>query len=109
MGYSGNVIHFVADKWLTPSIKNIEHIDQDAVSITCKISGLSQKRPTDWAVALKNSGFKESLIEFFVKSWKDHSLAPFLIGTFYIIIVKIHPITLNRKMIGILYRARKLF
>ena len=91
MGYSGNVIHVVADKWLTPSIKNIEHIDQDTVSITYKISGLSQKRPTDWTVALKNFGFKESLIEFFVKSWKDHSLAPFLIGTFYIIMVKIHP------------------
>ena len=32
MGYSGDVIHFAADKWLTPSVKDIEHIDQDAVS-----------------------------------------------------------------------------
>ena len=80
MRYSGNVIHFVADKWLTPSIKDIEHIDRDAVSTTYKISGPSQKRPTDWTVALKNSSFKESLIEFFVKSWKDDSLAPFLNG-----------------------------
>ena len=65
--YSGNVIRFVADKWLNPSIKDIEYIDQDAVSITYKISGPSQKRPTDWTVALKNSSFKESLIELFVK------------------------------------------
>ena len=28
-------------------------------------------------VALKNSSFKESFIEFFVNSWKDDSLAPF--------------------------------
>ena len=47
MGCSGNVIHFVADKWLTPSTKDIEHIDRDAVLITCKIGGPSQKRPTD--------------------------------------------------------------
>ena len=25
MRYRGNVIHFVADKWLTPLIKDIEH------------------------------------------------------------------------------------
>ena len=70
MRYSGNIniIHFVADKWLTPSIKDIEHIDRDALSTTYKISGPSQKRPTNWTVALKNSSFKESLIEFFVKS-----------------------------------------
>ena len=57
MGYSGNVIHFVADKWLTLSVKDIEHIDRDAVSTTYKISGPSQKRPAGWTVALKNSSF----------------------------------------------------
>ena len=65
---------------MTPSIKDIEHIDRDALSTTYKISGPSQKRPTNWTVALKNSSFKESLIEFFVKSWKDDSVAPFLNG-----------------------------
>ena len=80
MRYSENIIHFVADKWLTPSIEDIEHIDRDAVSATYKISGPSQKRPTDWTVALKNSSFKESLSDFFVKSWKDDSLAPFFNG-----------------------------
>ena len=39
----GNVIHFVADKWLTSSIKDIEHIAPNAVSTTYKISGPSQK------------------------------------------------------------------
>ena len=80
MRYSGNIIHFVVDKWLAPSIKDTEHIDRDAVSSTYKISGPSQKRPTDWTVALKNSSFKESLIEFFVKRCKDDSLAPFFNG-----------------------------
>ena len=80
LGYSGNVIHFVADKSLTPSIKDIEQIDRDTVSTIYKISGSSQKRQTDWTVALKNSRFKESLIEFFVNSWKDDSLAPFFNG-----------------------------
>ena len=36
MGLSGNVIHFVADKWLTPSIKDIERIDQVVVSTIVK-------------------------------------------------------------------------
>ena len=39
----GNVIHFVADKWLTSSIKDIEHIAPNAVSTTYKISRPSQK------------------------------------------------------------------
>ena len=80
MGCSGNIIDFAADKCLTPSIKDIEHIDRNAVSTIYKISGLVQKRPTDWTVALKISGFNESLIEFPVKSWKNDSLVPFFNG-----------------------------
>ena len=37
MRYSENIIHFVADKWLTPSIEDIEHIDRDAVSAAFKL------------------------------------------------------------------------
>ena len=115
MGCSGNIIDFAADKWLTPSIKDIEHIDRNAVSTIYKISGLVQKRPTDWTVALKISGFNESLIEFLVKSWKNDSLVPFFIGKvlyanskdtlgkFYMPIVKTHATSLNQKMIGIVY------
>ena len=47
MVYSGNVIHFFAAKLLTLLIKDMEHIDRDAVSTTHKISGPSQKRRTD--------------------------------------------------------------
>ena len=59
MCYGGIVIYFVADKWLTPSIKDIEHIDRDATSTTHEISGPSQNRPTDWTVALKNFSFQD--------------------------------------------------
>ena len=44
IGYSGNVIYFVVDKWLNPSITDIEHIDRDAVWNTYKISEPSQKK-----------------------------------------------------------------
>ena len=44
MGYSGNEIHFAADKWLTPSIKDIEHTDRSAISTACEISVPPQKR-----------------------------------------------------------------
>ena len=44
MGYSGNEIHFAADKWLTPSIKDIEHTDRGAISTACEISVPPQKR-----------------------------------------------------------------
>ena len=83
MGYSGNVIYFVADKWLTPSITNIEHIEQDAVWTTYKISEPSQKKkPTDLEVALKISSFKESLVEFFVKTLHKKFHGTFS-GTFF--------------------------
>ena len=69
---------FQINSWL-PQL-NIEYIDRDALSTTRKISGPSQKRSSDSIVALKNSSFKKSLIEFLVKSLKDDSLAPFSSG-----------------------------
>ena len=65
---------------MTPSVKDIEHIDRDAASTTSKISEPSLKRPTNWTVTIKNSSFKKLLIEFLVKSWKDDSLARFFNG-----------------------------
>ena len=42
---------------MNPSIKDIEHVDRDAVSPTYKFSGRSPQRPTDLRVALKKSSF----------------------------------------------------
>ena len=69
---------FQINGWL-PQL-NIEYIDRDALSTTRKISGPSQKRSSDWIVALKNSSFKKLLIEFLVKSLKDDSLVAFFSG-----------------------------
>ena len=41
-GCSGNEINFVAGKWLTRSVKDIEYINRDAVSTTYKVSEASQ-------------------------------------------------------------------
>ena len=69
---------FQINGWL-PQL-NMEFIDWDALSTTHKVSGPSQKRSSDWIVALKNSSFKKSLIEFLVKSLKDDSLVAFFSG-----------------------------
>lgn len=75
---NGKIVHFVSDKWITPSIKDIERNSREESTQLYEIKGDSQKRPTNWILALKNSSFKESLIKFLVDAWKDNSLAPIL-------------------------------
>ena len=43
------------------------HRSRCCIDYLTKISGPFKRRPTHWTVTLKNSSFKESLIEFFVK------------------------------------------
>ena len=50
----GKVIHFLSDKWITPSIKDCE---------SYHIAGAAQKRQTNWLAALCRSNFKSSLVE----------------------------------------------
>ena len=57
----GDVIHFVTDKWLSPSIRDCE---RDSSSTAFNITGPSQKRPRNRNHVLKNNHLKESLIEF---------------------------------------------
>ena len=64
MYVEGDVIHFVTDKWLPPSIKNCERDSKMSSSTAFNITGPSQKRPIKWNQALRNNHFKESLIEF---------------------------------------------
>lgn len=75
---NGKIVYFVSDKWITPSIKDIERNSREESTQLYEIKGDSQKRPTNWTLALKNSSFKESLIKFLVDAWKDNSLAPIL-------------------------------
>ena len=46
----------------------MKHINRDAVSTMCKISGPFQKNSTDWTVARKKFSFKKPLTEFCIKS-----------------------------------------
>jgi hypothetical protein len=67
----GDIIHFVTDKWLSPSIKDCERDSRSSSSTAYRITGPAQKRPSNWIQALRNANFKESLIEFLVNSWED--------------------------------------
>jgi len=71
----GDAIHFVTDKWLSPSIKDCERDSRASTSVSYQIIGPAQKRPSNWISALKNASFKKSLIEFLVNRWEDDGLA----------------------------------
>ena len=71
----GDAIHFVTDKWLSPSIKDCERDLRMSSSTAFSITGPCQKRPSNWNQALKNNNFKKSLFEFLLNTWKDDSCA----------------------------------
>ena len=79
MKAKGNVIHFIFDKWISPSIKDGERNDRTSVNTSFQVTGLSQKRPSNWLEAMKNTSFKISLNKFLVEYWNDSSLVD-LIG-----------------------------
>ena len=57
----GKVIHFITDKWISPSIKDSERNDRASVNTSFHVTGSLQKRPSNWLEAMKNSSFKISL------------------------------------------------
>ena len=67
----GKTIHFVSDKWITPSIKDCERQARSTSSVSYQIKGAAQKRPGNWISALKNANFKESLVLFLLENWND--------------------------------------
>ena len=73
----GQVIHFIADKWKDPSIKDCERTarSNEIRMVSCQIKGVSQKRSSNWLAALQNSKFKSSLIAFFVNYWNSNDYA----------------------------------
>ena len=71
MKAKGNVIHFIFDKWISPSIKDSERNDCASINTSCQVTGSSQKRPSDWLEAMKNTSFKISLNKFLVEYWND--------------------------------------
>ena len=43
----GEIIHFVVDKWIKPSIKDIEREKRNASEFEYRITGPTQKRPSN--------------------------------------------------------------
>ena len=74
-----NVIHFIFDKWIGPSIKDNERNDRASVNNSFQVTGLSQKRPSNWLEAMKVTSFKISLDKFLVEYWNCNLLVD-LIG-----------------------------
>ena len=80
MKAKGNVIHFIFDKWISPSsIKDSERNDHASENTSFQVTGSSQKRPSNWLEAMKNTSFKISLNKFLVEYWNGNSLVD-LIG-----------------------------
>ena len=76
---SGEEIHFIFDKTVCPSIKDIERTSRErSDTLTYRITGPFQKRPTDWLKAMKIDSFKKSLVQYLTESWKNHDLATYL-------------------------------
>ena len=71
MESEGSIIHFVADQWITPSIKDSERESRAANVLAYQIKGSSQQRVSNWMAALKSASFKDYLVSFLLKSWQD--------------------------------------
>ena len=71
----GDIIHYVTDKWINPSIKDNERDSRCSYNSSYEIKGANQKRPSNWIDALKNPIFKIAFNKFLVEAWKDNSLS----------------------------------
>ena len=82
MKAKGNVIHFIFDKWISPSVKDGERNDCVSVKISFQVTGSLQKRPSNWLETMNNTSFKISLNKFLVEYWNYNALVD-LIGKKY--------------------------
>ena len=80
MNLPGNVIHYVTDKWLNPSIKDNERENRESNSQNYEIKGPNQKRPSNWIEALKNPKFKAAFNRYLISAWSDDSLSQLFQG-----------------------------
>ncbi|XP_053595581.1 uncharacterized protein LOC103568398 isoform X1 [Microplitis demolitor] len=68
-------IHLVFDRYITPSIKDLERQSRQEFDITFNVSGPQQTRPSDFLKSLKNFRFKEALVHFLSNYWENDNLA----------------------------------
>ncbi|KAF9416757.1 hypothetical protein HW555_005986 [Spodoptera exigua] len=73
--------YIVQPDYFTPSIKNYEHSQRfESAQLEYTITGPEQVRPSDFVKELKNSNFKEALVDFFISHWASDEMAPFIGG-----------------------------
>ncbi|GFU50298.1 uncharacterized protein TNCV_301311 [Trichonephila clavipes] len=70
-------IDIVFDQYLTPSIKDCEHLRRNETASTVSI-GPNRIRHHNFAGELKNSQFKEALVKFFIDHWANDNMHPFI-------------------------------
>ena len=77
--YSTRRIDVIFDQYLFPSIKDSERCLRHEASLNgYTISGPEQVRPSDFAKELKNTKFKEALVDFFTNHWCTEEMKSFL-------------------------------
>lgn len=78
---NAKVIHIVCDSYPDgPSIKDSERELRGITQVPYKITGPSQKRPTDLGSAMQSSAFKRELLRFLKEEWSSQAYASTLDG-----------------------------
>ena len=80
MQQQGKFIHFVSDKNISPSIKDAERNNRSSQSSCLFLEeiGGSQTQPSNWGDFFRIYKFKNSLIQYLLKSWNDDSFGNIL-------------------------------
>ena len=76
MNHGLQEIHFVTDKFVSPSIKVCECDQSGSSSMACRLNQVGQIRRDNWLKALRS--LKKSLIKFLVKVWSDDTFSEIL-------------------------------
>ena len=74
----GQRVDFVCDRYITPSIKDLEHIKRSSSaqgSTDFSISGSQQKRPSDFHATLSSGNFKSDFFRFLSDEWEKDEYA----------------------------------
>lgn len=75
-------VDVIFDQYLTPSIKDYEHSQRsESAQLDYIITSPDQKVPSDFTKELKNSNFKEALVNFCILHWATDEMAPFIGNT----------------------------
>ncbi|CAH0721911.1 unnamed protein product, partial [Brenthis ino] len=72
-------IDVIFDQYFTPSIKDYERsVRQECSQLEFTITGPDQIQPADFYKEIKNSHFKQALVNFLIVHWATDEMAPFI-------------------------------